>query len=145
MIDTRDYMFASSVEVPSPDGTYVASVNGAQEYAMGSETYGTLTITGEYRGYPVRHVFEHCNPTILWSDDSKILAVPQRTREQVLRLLLISLPRGQTQTIPRLFVCLELHSFAAGVIRGVDGQTYFPMKFEMDVSRAFHPLDPGVK
>lgn len=145
MIDTRDYTFATSVEVPSPDGAYVAAVHGAQEYAMGSETYGTLTITGTSRGYPVRHVFEDCNPNILWSDDSKMLAVSQRTREQGLRLLLISLPRGQTQCISRRFVCLELHSFAGGIIRGIDGAQYFPMKFEMDVSQAFHPLDPGVR
>lgn len=107
--------------------------------------YGTLTITGNSRGYPVRHVFEDCNPNILWSDDSKMLAFSQRTREQGLRLLLISLPRGQTQCISRRFVCLELHSFAGGIIRGIDGAQYFPMKFEVDVSQAFHPLDPGVR
>ncbi len=145
MSDATTYTFATSAQFTSPDGHYVATVTDAQEYAMGSETYGTLTVTGEYRGYPVRLEFEDCNPNVVWSDDSKMLAVPQRTREQGLRLLLISLPRGQSQSIPRLFIALELHSLVGGIIRGIDGHGYFPMKFEMDVSRAFHPLDPGVR
>jgi hypothetical protein len=137
--------YASAAEVTSPDGKYVATVTDAHEYSMGSETYGTLTITGDYRGFPMHFVFEDCNPNVLWSDDSKMLAVPQRTREQGLRLALISLPRGQTHCIPRLFVELELHSFDGAIIRGIDGPDCFPMRFEIDVSRAFHSLDAGVR
>ena len=82
-IDTRDYTYAREVEVRSPGGQNLASVTDAEEYAMLSETYSTLTIIGEYRGYPFRHMFEHCNPNILWSDDSKVLAVSRRVPKKV--------------------------------------------------------------
>jgi hypothetical protein len=58
--------------------------------------------------------------------------------------MLISLPWGHTLDVGRIFSFLELESFSDHILRGVDGGSYLPMRFEMDASGAFHALDPGV-
>ena len=65
---------------------------------MGAPTYGILNISNgmSYRG---------CNPSIVWSDDFKYLAVPQWTRERDQRLLVISLEQKFSGVASRLVPC----------------------------------------
>lgn len=54
----------------SPDGGRVAQIDPALEIGMGNPTSGTLCVTGGPH-------LERCNPSFVWSDDSRYLAVPQ--------------------------------------------------------------------
>ena len=54
----------------SPDGQRVAQIDPAREAGMGNPTFGLLCVTGGPH-------LERCNPSFVWSDDSRYLAVPQ--------------------------------------------------------------------
>jgi hypothetical protein len=54
----------------SPDEQRVAQIDPAYEVSMGNPTSGMLCVTGG------PHI-ERCNPSFVWSDDSRYLAVPQ--------------------------------------------------------------------
>ncbi len=59
-----------SLRATSPDGRYVAQIDPAYEVSMGNPTSGTLCLSMGL------HI-ERCNPSFLWSEDSRYLAVPQ--------------------------------------------------------------------
>ncbi len=63
-------IFRRSYCAQSPDGHRTAQVDPATEKGMSSPTSGTLCVTGG------PHI-EGCNPSFIWSDDSRYLAVPQ--------------------------------------------------------------------
>lgn len=63
-------IFRSSHSAPSPDGKLVAEIKEAREVGMSDPTAGTLHISNGIR-------VERCNPSFVWSDDSKYLALPQ--------------------------------------------------------------------
>ena len=54
----------------SPDGRYVASIDAAYEVSMGNPTAGTFRLSGGLH-------LPRCNPSFLWSEDSRYVAVPQ--------------------------------------------------------------------
>src|SRR5260370_12562221 len=54
----------------SPDGKHVAQIDPAYELTMGNPTWGILCISSG------PHI-ERCNPSFVWSDDSRYLPVPQ--------------------------------------------------------------------
>jgi hypothetical protein len=63
-------IFRRSYCAQSPDGHRTAQVDPATEKGMSNPTSGTLCVTGG------PHI-EGCNPSFIWSDDSRYLAVPQ--------------------------------------------------------------------
>ncbi|HET9228883.1 MAG TPA: hypothetical protein VFR31_19545 [Thermoanaerobaculia bacterium] len=54
----------------SPDGKLVARIDPAYEVSMGNPTSGMLCLSNGL------HI-ERCNPSFVWSDDSRYLAVPR--------------------------------------------------------------------
>lgn len=54
----------------SPDGRVVAEIESACEVSMGNPTSGTLRLSIGLR-------LDGCNPSFIWSDDSRYLAVPR--------------------------------------------------------------------
>src|SRR5437588_12269071 len=54
----------------SPDGKLVAQIDPATEVSMGNPTSGTLCVSNGLH-------LARCNPSFVWSDDSRYLAVPQ--------------------------------------------------------------------
>lgn len=54
----------------SPDGRLVARIDPAYEVSMGNPTSGMLCISNGL------HI-SRCNPSFVWSDNSRFLAVPQ--------------------------------------------------------------------
>ncbi|WP_146368923.1 hypothetical protein [Symmachiella macrocystis] len=54
----------------SPDGRMVAEIDPAYEVSMSNPTYGLLRLSGGLE-------LKACNPSFIWSDDSRYLAVPQ--------------------------------------------------------------------
>jgi len=117
-----------SVYLSSPDGKLTAAIDDAREVGMGAPTSGILNISNgmSYRG---------CNPSIVWSDDSQYLAVPQWTRERDQRLLVISLVDKSSGYAPGLFRVLELHLFLNGKITGIDSPIYRPRDVEIDLNQ----------
>ena len=63
-------IFRRSHCAQSPDGHRMARVDPAIEKGMSNPTSGTLCVTGD------PHI-EDCNPSFIWSDDSRYLVVPQ--------------------------------------------------------------------
>jgi hypothetical protein len=117
-----------SVHSTSPDGKFTAAIDAAREVGMGAPTHGILNISNGMS-------YQRCNPSIVWSDDSQYLAVPQWTRERGRRLLVISPGRESSGYAPGLFHVLELHSFSDGRIKGVDSPIHRPHDIEIDVSQ----------
>ena len=116
-----------SLNLTSPDGQVTAVIDDAHEFGQGSPTTGTLVLSNGL-------TFEGCNPSAVWSEDSKFLAVPQWTTVPHQRLLVISIER-KTVGYPReLFSLLELHSFSGGRIKGVDSPAYKPREIEVDLN-----------
>lgn len=99
--------------VESPNGDLVAIVNDAAEVGMGAPTSGTLEISN---GIEVAD----CNPSIVWSEDSKYLAVPQWTKSRDQRLMVIDVVSKDKYLVPKKYRVLELHQFKNGVISGID-------------------------
>ena len=56
----------------SPDKKIMAEINPAYEVSMGNPTYGNLILSNGLN-------INDCNPSFIWSDNSKYLAVSQYT------------------------------------------------------------------
>ena len=121
-ISAWDYSLHST----SPDGQVTAVIDDAIEIGQGAPTSGTLILSNGL-------TFEGCNPSAVWSDDSKFLAIPQWTQRRMQRLLVISIERATVGYAPGIFHVLELHSFSAGKIKGVDSPIYKPREIEIDL------------
>jgi hypothetical protein len=81
------------VTLVSPDGHTTAQITDASGIAMGAPTSGELRLSnGMTRA--------GCNPSIVWSEDSDFLAVPQWTRERSQRLLIVCLSRRTSRYAP---------------------------------------------
>lgn len=123
--------WADSAQKPSPDGRYIATVDGAVEIAMGAPTSGNLAIMN--RALQELLDLKCCNPSFVWASDSSSLAIPQwnDTMQQV--LVIIRLPSFQLVHIPQTFRVLQLHSFHNGIVRGVDSPMFHPREVEIAV------------
>ena len=121
-----------SLHLTSPDGRITAVIDPANEVGQGAPTHGTLVLSNGM-------TFEGCNPSAVWSDDSKYLAVPQWVRVQGQRLLVISMEEQTVGYPSEVFSVLELHSFSGGKIKGVDSPIYHPREIEIDLSEVRWP------
>jgi hypothetical protein len=117
----------SSLNLTSPDGQITAVIDEASEFGQGSPTNGILELSNGM-------TFESCNPSAVWSDDSKFLAIPQWRTTQRQRILVISIEQASFGYTADIFSLLELHSFSAGKIKGIDLPGYKPREIEIDLS-----------
>src|SRR5919107_743022 len=116
-----------SLNLTSPDGQFTAVIHKASEFGQGSPTIGILKLSNGL-------TFDKCNPSAVWSDDSKFLAVPQWTATQRQRILVVSIEQATFGYTAAIFSLLELHSFSAGKIKGIDSPAYKPREIEIDLS-----------
>jgi len=63
-------IFRREHRASSPDGRIVAEIEGAFELGMSNPTCGTLRLSTGLQ-------LDRCNPSFIWSDDSRYLAVPR--------------------------------------------------------------------
>lgn len=63
-------IFRIAHRAASPDGRFQAEIDPASEVGMSDPTSGTLRLSTGLQ-------LERCNPSFLWSSDSRYLAVPQ--------------------------------------------------------------------
>ena len=118
--------WADSATLTSPDGRTTAAIADAWEIAMGAPTSGELTLSNGMSR-------DSCNPSMIWSEDSDYLAVPQWTTDRAQRLLVLCVSKRTSRYAPGQYRVLELHSFRAGVVRGVDSPIHMPRPIEVDV------------
>jgi hypothetical protein len=96
---------------------------------MGAPTAGRLEIGDKIK-------LENCNPSMIWSDDSRYLAVPQwQGRDAHQRLVVLDLATGVMLFDSVEYRVLQLESFTEGVIRGVDSPIYMSVALAVEVSR----------
>ena len=124
-----------SLNLTSPDGQNKAVMNDGHEFGQGSPTIGSLVLSNGL-------TFEGCSPSAVWSDDSNFLAVPQWKLYRRQRILVISIDKGSFGYTADIYSVLELHSFSAGKINGIDSPVYKPREIEVDVSKIRWP-DPN--
>jgi hypothetical protein len=117
----------SSLNLTSPDGQITAVIDVASEVGHGAPTYETLKLSNGL-------TFKGCNPSAVWSDDSKFLAVPQWTQGKMQRLLVISMEQASVGYAPDIVRVLELHSFSTDKIKGIDSPIHKPREIEIDLS-----------
>ena len=116
-----------SLYLTSPNGQITAVIDNASEIGQGAPTSGILKLSNGL-------TFQRCNPSAVWSDDSKFLAVPQWTERNMQRLLVISIEQASVGYAPDIFHVLELHSFSGGKIKGIDSPIHKPHEIEIDLS-----------
>lgn len=63
-------IFRRAHSASSPDGKIVAEIEGAFELGMSNPTCGMLKLSSGLQ-------LDGCNPSFIWSDDSRYLAVPR--------------------------------------------------------------------
>ncbi|WP_415753787.1 hypothetical protein [Pseudomonas leptonychotis] len=110
--------------IKSPNGIFTASIVNANEIAMGAPTSGTLKLSTGF-------AFNNCNPSFVWSDDSKFIAVPVWQGNRSQRLAIINVEDGKINYHETKFRVLELSSFIKGVVSGIDSPIYKPKKVEL--------------
>jgi len=75
----------------SPDGKWAAKIFRATEVSMGNPTTGTLELSNGFE-------LDRCNPSFIWSDDSRYLVIPRYFRRFDLfrrqRLIIIDVVDG---------------------------------------------------
>ena len=104
-------IWRASHQAASPDGQQIAQIDPAYEISMGNPTVGTLRLSCGL-------VVQQCNPSFIWSDDSRFLAVPQFFyrlgvfRRQ--RMLVIDMLRRQVFASPETAYYFQLTRFGGG-------------------------------
>jgi len=116
MGDQRTYISAwemKTINLLSPDGKTNAVIDNPTEYGMGSPTLGRLKLS-------IGMSLDYCSPSIVWSDDSQYLAVPQLTERQYQQLLVIDIPKRKIGYVEKEYKVIELYTFSDSIIRGID-------------------------
>jgi len=114
----------------SPNGMLLAEIIDAGEIAMGAPTSGSLVLSNGMRR-------DRCNPSMVWSDDSRFLAVPEWTPNRQQRLMIISMEHRDSRFASGTYRVLELESFINGIVCGTDSPAYEPRLIEVDVRALF--------
>ena len=119
----------------SPDGKLVAKIDPANEVAMSAPTSGFLCVSNGLHA-------DRCNPSFIWSDDSRFLAVPQFFERFGLfrrqRLLVIDFQRHIVHISKAAVYCCQPESFIAGrlVVR-VSSKRTIEFSIPDDLSKSF--------
>lgn len=125
---------AGLVRLVSPDGRHVAEIVDLKEIAMGAPTRGLLQLSNGM-------TLADCNPSMVWSEDSRLLAVPvwnldRRRGDWWQRIAIVWPDKGLVRRAPGTFKVLELASFSGGIVRGVDCPAAAePKPVAVDISR----------
>ncbi len=104
-------IWRSDYRLISPDGKIIAEICHAGEVSMGNPTIGTLTLSNGFE-------LERCNPSFIWSDDSRYLVVPQYFRRFGLfrrqHLIIIDVVNQQAYQSRRITCYFQPESFLNG-------------------------------
>jgi hypothetical protein len=119
--------WADGAVLESPDGTKTARLVDGHEFGQGSPTSGRLVLSTGIQ-------LEQCSPSMVWSEDSRFLAVPRWTwRGQ--NLVIIDTVRGDVRLAPGTFRVLQLSAFRDGIVEGIDSPIHKPKQVRLDTSQ----------
>jgi hypothetical protein len=121
--------WAHDVTVVSPDGSKTARLDATGEMGMRGPTRGTLTLSTGL-------VLEECNPSMVWSHDSRYLAIPRWDGNRQ-RLAVIDTSTQQVRVSNSRHAVLQLASFSGGIITGIDSPAHRPRDFSLDITSPF--------
>jgi hypothetical protein len=97
----------------APDGAVVAEIERAFEIGMSLPTSGTLTLSTGLQ-------LDRCNPSFVWSDDSRYLAVPRYFQRFGIfrrqRVVVIDVVERKAVASPQMAYYFQPESFAGGVL-----------------------------
>lgn len=114
----------------SPDGRLTAEIKKAYEVSMGNPTSGTLQISAGIE-------IENCNPSFLWSDDSRYLVVPQFFTQFIFfrkqRLLIIDVQNRTIFAAPITTYYFQPASFSGGRLVVTKNPTRFGEEVTWDI------------
>jgi hypothetical protein len=126
----------------SPDGRHWAEIDPAYEVSMGNPTSGVLRLSTGLE-------LPRCNPSFLWSDDSRYLAVPRffdrfgLFRRQ--RLVVIAVDERTRYQSRLLAYYFQPESFSAGELvvtaNPFRGPRQVRFRIPTDLEREFTRLD----
>ena len=93
----------------SPDKKNIVEINPAYEVSMGNPTYGNLIFSNGLN-------INLCNPSFIWSDNSKYLAVAQYSTNWLggigkQKLLIIDINKQQVWQLPKLAYYIQPETF----------------------------------
>ncbi len=104
-------IFRRSHTAIAPDRSDTAVIDPAHEVSMSNPTLGTLHLSSGL-------VLENCNPSFIWSDDSRYLAVPMYFRRFGLfrrqRLAIVDTVERRVVTSPQTAYYFQPRSFRDG-------------------------------
>lgn len=91
-----------------------AEIKDASEVSMGNPTIGTLVLSNGLK-------VEKCNPSFIWSDDSRFLAVAQYTSNWLTgtgrqKLLIVNVLENSAWRSPKLAYYVQPESFKDGKV-----------------------------
>ena len=125
-------IFRRSFSTQSPDGNLLAEIDPAYEVGMSDPTSGILCISNGLK-------IERCNPSMVWSDDSKYLAVPQWfNRLGMFRgqhLLVIDITKGHLFRSRWYWAYLQPEHFISGLLTVTVNPTYKPKSIAWNIPR----------
>jgi hypothetical protein len=120
--------WADGAVVESPDGTKTARLEDGHEITQGSPTFGRLVLSTGLQ-------LEGCNTSMIWSEDSRFLAVPRWRRDRNQSLVIIDTVRGEVHVAPGTFRVLQLSAFRGGIVEGIDSPIHMPKQVRLDTSQ----------
>ena len=110
----------------SPDGAFTAGVDALGEIHMGAPTIGEIKVSNGF-------ILNSCSPSMVWSDDSRYLAVPQYSVGNSQLILVLDTKMNKLGHSSNFYRVLELYSFQDGVIHGVDSPRWQPKDIEISI------------
>jgi len=106
-------IFRRSHTATAPDGADTAVIDPAWEVSMSNPTYGTLRLASGLE-------LDDCNPSFIWSDDSRYLAVPRYFKRFGLfrrqRLAIVDTVERRVLVSPEIACYFQPDSFSDGVL-----------------------------
>lgn len=107
-------IFRRSFQLASPDGKISAEIRDAVEVSMSNPTIGLLVFSNGIK-------IEKCNPSFIWSDDSRYLAVPQYSKNWFYgigkqRLLLVDILENILYQSGKLAYYIQPDKFCEGIL-----------------------------
>jgi hypothetical protein len=71
---------------------------------------------------------------MVWSEDSRFLAVPRWRIDRNQSLVIIDTVRGEARVAPATFRVLQLSAFHGGIVEGIDSPIHKPKQVRLETS-----------
>jgi len=103
------------IDVVSPDTKFVACIRNSHEFAMSAPVLSEITVNNIS--------MKDCSPSIMWSDDSRFLAVPQwrlaRKAPYWYEIIyVLDTQTGVMRSTPGKYIVIKLTRFSGRTIYG---------------------------